>query len=208
MTKIVINDKEYSLPSSWDEMTLEQYCLAFYQLDTKDREDETENFKKDKVNEGIILSRLLGESDDFCMNLPLPTYLKLLKSITFMFNIKEMLDHSKAYVKIDGERYMIPSMNEMSLRQYIDADVVLEHESPLQYIELLSILLTKKDEKGKWIPYTGQYESLMDKVRNLSCAEALPLVYHFFKLGHSLERISQASMKMEESQRHQHTANS
>ena len=97
----------------------------------------------------------------------------------------------------------------MPLRQYIDADVIMrDKENPLQYIELLSVLLTSKDKQGKWIPYSGDYQDIYGKLRQMPCSEVLGLVYHFFKKGEALNRISKLSMKVEETQHRLSTASS
>ena len=209
MVKLEINDKKYKIPESFEELSLEQYCKVFYKLDTDKTDDELMDFKRSRQNESIILSRLLGENDDFCLDLPLNVYAQLNEKVRFLYDVDYLLKNAKAGIVIDGKRYSIPPFNEMSLRQYIDADVVMkEKENDLQYIELLSILLTAKDKEGKWIPYDGKYEELMGKIRQLKCSEALPLVYHFFKKGEALKRISKVSMKVVETQQHQLTASS
>lgn len=209
MVKLEINEKKYKIPESFEELSLEQYCKVFYKLDTDKTDDELMDFKRSRQNESIILSRLLGENDDFCLDLPLNVYAQLNEKVRFLYDVDYLLKNAKAGIVIDGKRYSIPPFNEMSLRQYIDADVVMkEKENDLQYIELLSILLTAKDREGKWIPYDGKYEELMGKIRQLKCSEALPLVYHFFKKGEALKRISKVSMKVVETQQHQLTASS
>lgn len=209
MVKLDINDKHYELPTSFDELTLEQYCRIFYKLDTNKSDDELVEFKRSKENESKILSRLLGEDDDFCLDLPINVYAQLIDKIKFLYDINYLLKNSRAGIVIDGKRYSIPPFNEMSLRQYIDADVVMkEKENDMQYIELLSILLTATDKDGKWVKYNGDYQEMMGKLRNMKCSEALPLVYHFFRKGHSLKKLSQLSMKAVENPQPQHTANS
>ena len=204
MVKLEINDKQYKIPESFEEMTFEQYCKVFYKLDTNKSDDELVEFKRSKENESKILSRLLGEDDDFCLDLPINVYVQLIDKIKFLYDINYLLKNSKAGIVVDGKRYSIPPFDEMSLRQYIDADVVMkEKENDMQYIELLSILLTAKDKDGKWVKYNGDYQDMMGKLRKLKCSEALPIVYHFFKKGESLKRISQVSMKAVESQQPQ-----
>ena len=190
-----INGKSYKIPTSFDSLTLEQYCKAFYKL-PKVEEDmsELEKFKIVKENESRILSRIMGEKDDFCMNLPLGIYARLNEAIQFIYDSNYFIKNAKAGIVIDKKRYSIPPMNEMSMRQYI---------------ELLSVLLLTQDNNGKWIPYNGDYQELMGKVRQLKCSDALGLVYHFFKRGEALKKISKASMKMEEvNQQLQHIQNS
>lgn len=210
MIKLEIDDKVYKIPESFDELTFEQYCKVFWKLDTGiGIEDEVERFKKDTETEATIISRLMGEEDDFCLSLPINVYVNIKERLKYLYDIDFLLKNAKAGIVINGKRYSIPPMNEMPLRQYIDADVVMkEKENPLQYIELLSILLTSKGKDGKWIKYNGEYQEMMGKLRKMKCSDVLPLVYHFFKKGHSLKRISQLSMKVEESLQHLSTASS
>lgn len=209
MIKLEINDKKYKIPESFDELTLSEYCRIFWKIDTKESDDEIENFKRQRENESIILSRMLGESDDFCLSLPLNVYANLLEHTKFIYDVDFLLRNSRAGIVIDGKRYSVPPFNEMPLRQYIDADVVMkDKENPMQYIELLSVLLTAKDKEGKWIPYNGEYQELMGKLKEMKCSEALGIVYHFFKKGHALKVLSQLSMKVEASQQRQLTASS
>ena len=205
-----INGKKYKIPTSFESLTMEQYCKAFYKLphSTEDM-DAGDMYKLAKTNESVILSRIMGEADDFCLDLPLNIYSQLNNCIKFIYDGEFFLKHSKAGITINNHRYTIPPMDKMSMRQYIDASVVMEEDSDMQYIELLSILLLTYDDKGEYIPYKGDYQELMGYIRNLSCAEGLPLVYHFFKKGEALKKISEASMKMEElSQQLQHIQSS
>lgn len=193
MIELEINHKEYKYPQSLSEVTLEQYCRVFFKLpELEDDADEVSKFRHERELEGIVISRLLGEPDDFCFSLPLGVYAMLNESTKFIFDVDGCLRNAKASIKVDGVKYYIPSMEEMSFRQFIDADVVMqEDEDELQYIRLLSVLLTRKDDNGEWVPYKGDSPEMFEKLRVLSCDEALPLVYHFFKKSHALEVLSQ-----------------
>ena len=210
MIKLEIDDKVYKIPESFEEMSFEQYCKIFFKLPKmSDEMADIEKYKFTREVEATIISRLLGESDDFCLGLPMNVYAEISRRLKYIFSVGEIMKKGKAHIKIDGKIYMIPPFNEMQLRQYIDADVILQgEETDLQYIELLSILLTAKDRNGKWIPYNGEYQELMGKVRQLKCSEALGLCYHFFLKGEALQKLSEVSMKVVESQQRQHTANS
>ena len=201
MIKLEINEKKYSIPESFEELDFETYCKVFWKMDGGIvSDDEAESFRKGAEAEATIISRLMGEEDDFCLGLPVNVYGQILERTKFIYDTKFLLKNAKAGIVIDGRRYSVPPFNEMSLRQYIDADVVIkEKENPLQYIELLSILLTSKDREGKWMKYNGDYQEMMGKLRKMRCSDVLPLVYHFFKKGEALKVISRASMKVEES---------
>lgn len=199
MIKVEINDKKYEIPQNFNELTLEQYCKAFYKLpQINDDMTDIDKFKTLRENESVILSRIMGEGDNFCLDLPLNVYAQLNEAIQFIYDNEYFLKNAKAGITINHHRYTIPTLDRMSMRQFIDADVVMQNESNMQYIELLSVLLLTYDDKGEYIPYNGDYQELMGYVRSLPCSEALPLVYHFFKKGEALKKLSKASMKVEE----------
>ena len=199
MFKISINDKDYEFPESFDDLTLRQYSAMYRGLKTSDDDmSELDKFRLDRENEGIIISRLLGEDDDFAMNLPLGIYALLNEKLSFMYGIDDIIKNARASIKIDGKRYMIPPSNEMQFRQYIDADIIAkEDDSDMQFIRMLSVLLLAKDDKGNWLPYKGEDAEMTRKLSELSCSEGLPLVMHFFKKRHALQKLTEASTEME-----------
>ena len=209
MIELQINDRKYKVPESFEELTLEQYCKCFYKIAHLDDDaDEIERLTMAKRNEAAILSRLLGEADDFCLDIPLELFAHLAEATRWLYDADFFIRNSKASVRIDGKLYSVPPLDRMTMRQYIDADMVMKEESDHQFIDLLSVLLLTHDEKDEWIPYDGGYEKMVPKVKGLSCADALPLVYHFFKKGQALNLLSRASMTEEESQLAHNTANS
>lgn len=205
MVKLEINEKKYEIPESFDEMTLEQYCKVFFNLPkTSDENDEVQNYRILKESEATILSRILGEDDDFCLSLQLPVYARLAEKVKFLYEYDDFIKNASAGVTIDGKRYSIPPLDKMPLRQFIDADMVMkEAETDEQYIDLLSVLLTTHDDEHEWLPYDGNYEKMIPKVKELKCSEALPLVYHFFKKNLAYKTLSQAYMNQTEEENQQ-----
>lgn len=195
MLKLEINEKKYDIPTSYNELTLKQYCKAFYKLPTSTSDDEAERLETMKKNEATILSRIMGEKDDFCLDLPWGVYQKLADAISFIYD-DSLLKNTSSHIIINGERYSIPPMNEMSLRQFIDADVVMKEENDDSYIELLSVLLLKRKD-GKYVPYDGDYKERMKLIGNAPCSVTLPLVFHFFLKGNTFKKLSEASMKVD-----------
>ena len=194
-----INGKSYKLPTSWDSLSFEQYCRAFYKLPLIGEDmDEVEQFRLIKENESRILSRIMGEEDDFCMDLPLTVYARLNEAIKFIYDTDYFYKNAKAGITVRGKRYSIPALEKMSMRQFIDADMVMRgDENPLQYIELLAVLLLTYDNKGEYIPYGGDYEEMYGELRGMPCSKCLPLVFHFFKKGLAYRKLSEVYMKAE-----------
>lgn len=205
MTTVEIDDKVYKLPTSYEEVSLKQYCNAFRGLQTlmDDELDETARLVRLKFNEAVILSRLMGADDELAMDLPFPTYNKLVQKIGYIYDYQTMLDNAKAYVKHNGKMYSIPDVEKMSLRQYIDADMAMkETDDGQQFISLLAVLLLERDGDG-FKPYKGEYEEKKEWIGKLKCSEALPLVFHFFRKWQASNKITQASTAMEEIQNRQ-----
>lgn len=198
MTSVEIDGEKYSLPTSFEEVSLKSYCNAFRGLQTlMDEElDETARLVRMKFNESVILSRLLGADDEMAMDLPMSVYNKLVQKIGFIYDYQSMLDNSKAYVKHDGKMYQVPPVDKMSMRQYIDADMVMKEDDGDQFISLLAVLLLEMDGDN-FKPYKGEYEQKKEWIGEMKCSEALPLVFHFFRKWQVSSSLSRASMAME-----------
>lgn len=190
MIKLEIDEKKYELPENFDELKLIEYCKVFHNLPKIEDEDEEVIQRNVLTNESIILSRLLGEDDDFAMNLPFATVRKLSNKLSYIYKIDDIIKEVKTSISLDGEKHMIPPFEEMQLRQFIDADQIIQDtENYRQYVELLATLLLTKDEKGKWKPYQGTTDEKIEKVGQIKCSEALPFIYRFFKLSNSSKEI-------------------
>ena len=211
MIKLTIGDKEYNVPESWKDVNMEMYTKAFYNLDkTTPSMTNDEKVLITQRNEAKIISRLLGEKDDFALDLPLPLAIKLQNIIGFIYDIKPFMNNNVSYLKIDGVKYFMPAPEQMSLRQYIDTDMIMkEDKNPMQYVELLAALLVPYNDKGE-LEYDGKYQDRMEKIKKMNAQDALPFGYTVYKKKVLSKRISQASSNKEEAitQLHQHIQNS
>ena len=94
MIKLTIGDKEYNVPESWKDVNMEMYTKAFYNLDkTTPSMTNDEKVLITQRNEAKIISRLLGEKDDFALDLPLPLAIKLQNIIGFIYDIKPFMNN-------------------------------------------------------------------------------------------------------------------
>lgn len=197
MYRISINDKEYSVPTAFSDITLGQYVKCFNGLIDTEKLDGIELFTAVRKNEATIISRLLGEDDDFCLNMPVVIYSELSNSCKFIYSLKT-LGHSNEIV-IDDVSYSVPQPDEFSLRQWIDVDVTMQEEgNESRYLDLLAILLMKRGDDGKFIPYGGIDKALRKRIEDLPADKGLGIVYHFFLRGEISRRITSISSKMGE----------
>ena len=198
MNKFEINGKEYQFPQSWDDITMKQYCHLFHNLPTAPSEASDEEKLAHTIDtEAIIISRLLGENDDFVSNLPIEVFLTLQKQVKFIYSISDFTESKIFYLNIDGKKYWMPEPQEMSLRQYIDADMIMKEKSENQFIELLACLLLPYGKDGKF-EYDGNYQELIPKIERMKATDALPFIYTFFKKKQLSKNVTKAYSKVEE----------
>lgn len=194
MINIEINNKAYKVPTSFAELSLRDYCRCFNGLEKTEGLDERELFMATKRIEATILSRLMGEADDFAMDLPLTVYASLVEATQFIYGINN-LKHS-GNVEVNGKVYKVLKPEEMNLRQWIDIDVTGEEDSADKFIDILSMLLVEQGEDGQTKPYKGYDAEFAKSLGDLSCDKALPVVYRFFLRGAISSRISQLYSKL------------
>ena len=183
MISLTINNKEYEVPTTFSDITLKEYCRIFSGLEKTDGLEGKELFLANKRNEAAILSRLMGERDDFAMELPLSLYSSLVEATKFIYGLQDV--KHKGFIELDGKTYKASKPEEMNLRQWIDIDVTSEEESPDKFIDILSMLLV---EEGK--PYKGFDPEFSRRLGETSCSESLPIVYRFFLKGAVSSRLT------------------
>ena len=80
----------------------------------------------------------------------------------------------------------------MSLRQYIDSDMIMREDgNKQQFIELLACLLLPYGNDGK-AEYDGNYEELIPKIERMKASDALPFIYTHFKKKILSKKTSEA----------------
>lgn len=192
MKKIEINGKNYEIPSSLHELTLKDYCRIFKGV----KFDKAMDWKDIKYNEATLISRIMGESDDFALYLPLVVYNKICEMCVFLYDTDRLKHNAK--ITLDGKDYTIPNPSDMSLRQWIDVDITRQTEEEGMFIELYAILLCEIGEDGKVKPYDGNYKERIPLLEKYPADEAMSMINDFFEYGKSSQRVSDAYSKVEE----------
>lgn len=188
MINITINSKEYHIPTSFSELSLRDYCRVFNNLEPIDGLEGRELFMATKRNEAAILSRLMGERDDFAMDLPLSVYSTLVEATSFIYSM-QTLKH-KGEVEVDGKVYNALKPEEMNLRQWIDIDVTADETGADKFIDILSMLLAEQGEDGTAKAYKGYDADFSKRLGDTKCSESLPIVYRFFLRGAISSRLT------------------
>lgn len=188
MIELEINNKHYRVPTTFNDLSLREYCRVFSNLEPTDGLEGKELFLTNKRNEAAILSRLMGEEDGFTMELPLSLYSSLVEATSFIYGLQGV--KHKGFIELDGKTYKASKPEEMNLRQWIDIDVTAEEESPDKFIDILSMLLVEVGEDGERKPYKGYDKAFAKTLGDTNCSESLPIVYRFFLRGAVSSRIT------------------
>lgn len=192
MKHIKINEKEYNIPQTLHEVTLKDYCRIFQGV----KLDKDMEWKEIKYAESKMISRIMGEDDDFALSLPLAVYNMVCEMCTFLYDNKVM-KHTQT-VKLNGKQYTIPKPSDMSLRQWIDIDVTRQSGGDEMFIELYAILLCEVGDDGNTKDYDGNYEDRKKYLEEYPADDAMAMINDFFVKGESSQRLMDAYSKVEE----------
>lgn len=189
MLQIRLNSLDINVPESFDDISLEDYCYIFYDL-LDNEEDES---KITLLNEITIISRLLKIEEDMVKNFNFALFNRLRDLTKFIYDDTQFHLNKKNKITLPSGNYYIPNVNTMSLRQWIDTDMITqEKKNPKQFLELLASLLVKegKDEKGNDYVYDGKYEQRLEELKNITATEGLGMLYFFFYKGEILRKVT------------------
>lgn len=184
MTKIEIENIEYNVPSSFDEVTIDQFAKIVLKLETE-RDELTMNTEIVKILTGINIA-----------DLPFEIGVKIFSLMPFLNDISVINDQTpftEAFFIHDGEQYNVPqTINFITFSQYWALDKLLEiypGNKILDQAALIIGLLCFKDGERYNFGLAKQREQLFKK---LPCTLACRLINGFFLQS----RISNETMKL------------
>lgn len=187
MDKEIIKDfGEITVPTSWDEVTLEQYqkIEQFY-------EDKDRNF-----NVLDVIDIFIDRDKDYIMSLPSEFLEIILDKLTFLYELPEKKKPSNK-ITIDGEDYVINFQNKLKVGEYVASNALLKADKH-NYAGLLAILCRKDGEI-----YDSMFENeiLEDRVKLFQkqpITKILPLIGFFLSCFTMLQIPSQLSFQVRE----------
>lgn len=181
---------EWTVPSSWYEVTLKQL-------------QEIQNFYKDKdrsFNVKEVLHIFTDKTEDDINALPIQFAEKLLEHMMFLQQEPNWGEPTNKIV-IDGEEYKIHFENQLKTGEYVAADAVIKSDDT-NYAAILGILCRKEGEI-----YDSHYEnevlpSRIEMFERQSVTKVMPLVAFFLTLSEISILPTLLSSKMEEAVNH------
>lgn len=132
---IVKDFGEWNVPTSWNEVTLGQFCDIKRYLDEKGI---------DHFDVRTVLHILTNHTEDEVDQLPLDFSETLLSHLMFMQKEPEVGEPTNK-IEVDGETYMVNVQEKLKLGEYVAVDMAMKADK-YDYASILAILCRKKDE--------------------------------------------------------------
>lgn len=167
--------KSYDFPTSWDEVSVEQFMKLF------------EN-DKPIVNELMgsvrVVSILSGIDEEIIMAMDIEDFKKLSTSLNFIG--QEISTPEIDFIEIDGEKYYLyKDFNKMTTGEIITIELLMENNGGNIYSvmpELLCVFLRKKNENGVFEKFNTEMMSRKDKFKKVSI-DKIHHIFSFFLTG-------------------------
>jgi hypothetical protein len=161
--------KEFSIPQNWEEVNVEQFINLF-------------SFEREGVSEFKILTKTIniftGIDEDLLMMMNYNDFQQIVEVLSF--TSKDLEPEVVDYVEIDGETYFLKKdFDKYTMGEIISIETLLSSsESNILKVmdKLLCIFLRKKNENGKFEPFTGD---MMDRVEIFRKAP-VSKIHHIF----------------------------
>jgi hypothetical protein len=183
--------KTYEFPTSWDEVSVEQFAKIYTASDTK--------------YEGIlgsvkVMSAISGIDENILMMMDINDFRNLADQLSFVN--QDVPKQDVDCIEIDGEKYYLYSeFNKFTTGEIITIELLLEQGGgnifPVM-LELLCVFLRKKKEDGSFEKYNTNFMNRKDLFRNIPISQIFHIFAFFLTINNSsnknivdyLEKIS------------------
>lgn len=190
MTKLEINEIEYNVPESFNEVTIDQFAKIVLFLEAE--KDEL------AMNKGIV--KILTGID--IADLPFEIGVKIFSLMPFLNDISVINDqqpYSEAYFIHNGVSYNVPKViNNITFDQYWNLDRLLEIHKGNKILDhaalIISMLCLKDGEKYDF----ETCKSRVDEFKQIPCTVACSLINGFFLQSRILNATTTLCLLAEE----------
>ena len=166
----VIDLGKWTVPTKWDDVTLEMFQKIEKYYSDKDKDFDVRE----------VLDIFTNKSRDEIDQLPIDFTNKLMNELSFLKEQPQYGDASPK-IEIDGEEYCINVMEKLKTGEYVAIDTILKND-PHDYISILAVLCRKNGEI-----YDSKFEAEVFEERQKLFAKQpimkiMPLISFFLSL--------------------------
>ena len=181
---------QWTVPTSWDEITLKMFEDIERYYDDKDK----------KFDARDVLQIFTNKSMDEINALPMELTELLMNKLLFLQEKPQDIEPSNK-VKIDGEEYIINVMEKLKTGEYVTIDTILKGDK-YDYGSILAVICRKKDEV-----YDSKFEAeVFEKRKEMwerqPIMKIMPTLGFFLNLYMTLRIPTQLSLEVEEELNH------
>ena len=184
--KDIIDYGEWTVPTSWNDVTLKMYQEIERYYEDKDKDFDIRE----------VLHIMTNHTVDEVNSLPLEFLEEIMEKMQFLETKPEEKEPVN-YIEIDGERYTVHTENKLKVGEYVAADTAMKGDKH-NYAAFLAILCRKDGEL-----YDSKFENevLEDRIKLFEkqpVTNVLPIISFFLSLYITLQMPTLLSSKVME----------
>lgn len=183
---MITDFKKYSLPKSWDEVTLKQ----FQEL------QRAYNDEKKEVSIVDLISIMANKPKSEVQQLPTSFAELIMNELGFIMEQPKQ-QKSVPYIIIDGKKYVVNFLEKMKTGEWVDVNMVIKDDSK-NYASMLAILCRLEGETYDDDFIANKLEERTEMFLRQPITKILPIVAFFLKLWLVFRKNSQLYTSIEE----------
>ena len=176
---------EFTVPTSWDDITLLMY-------------EDMERYYADKdepVRLLDVLHILTNKTEDEINDLPVEALDLITEKLSFIKDEPKVESTNK--ITIDGEDYIINTMEKLKLGEYVALDAAKKNDQ-FDFASMLAILCRKNGEKYDSTFEAEMFQKRKEMFEKIPITKVFGLINFFFLYAGTLGILSQLYIQAEE----------
>ena len=176
---------EFTVPTKWDDITLLMY-------------EDMERYYADKdepVRLLDVLHILTNKTEDEINDLPVEALDLITEKLSFIKDEPKVESTNK--ITIDGEEYIINTMEKLKLGEYVALDAAKKND-PYDFASMLAILCRKNGEKYDSTFEAELFQKRKEMFEKIPITKVFGLINFFFLYAGTLGILSQLYIQAEE----------
>jgi hypothetical protein len=183
-------NKTYDFPTSWDEITVEQFVKIY----------ETAETDHDGIMGSVkLISAISNISEDILLMMDIEDFKNLAEN--FKFINQELTKTDVEYIEINGEKYYLyTEFNKFTTGEIISIELLLERAGGNIFpviLDLLCLFLRKKKDDGTFEKYSTTFQERKSLFKDVKISQIFH-IFTFFLGGKNLfkENIKEFSVDL------------
>ena len=166
----VIDFGSWTVPTSWDELTLKQFQEIEKYYSNKDKDFDIRE----------VLHIFTNKTEDEINELPIVFTNELMNKLMFLKDKPKDYEPSN-FIEIDGVRYSINIMEKLKTGEFVAIDTILKND-PHDYISIFAVLCRKDGEIFDSKFEAEEFDKRVELMGKQPAIKMFPLIAFFFNL--------------------------